>query len=82
MRAPVGSRVGAILEMTELKAEGRVSANYGFLKQLITLDDGRVVWGAQCWWPAEEHVRARIGDRGVVPAALDTCDAPDGSASA
>jgi hypothetical protein len=34
----------------------------------ITLDDGRVVWGAQCWWGPEEKTRRIIGDRVVVPA--------------
>lgn len=58
--------------IAELKAEGRVAADYAFTNPRITLDDGRVVWGAQCWWGAEETVRARIGDRTVIPATLDS----------
>jgi hypothetical protein len=25
----------------------------------ITLDDGQIVWGAQCWWGAEEMINQR-----------------------
>lgn len=32
----------------------------------IRLDDGRVVWGFQCWWGSEEYIRRVIGDRTVV----------------
>lgn len=32
----------------------------------ITLDDGRVVWGCQCWWGPEHVIQAKIGTREVV----------------
>jgi hypothetical protein len=32
----------------------------------ITLDNGDVVWGAECWWGDEEGVRKSIGTRRVV----------------
>ena len=32
----------------------------------ITLDNGKVLWGAQCWWLAEEHLKRLIGNREVV----------------
>lgn len=34
----------------------------------ITLDDGRVVWGCECWWGPEEQIRAKIAGRKVAPA--------------
>lgn len=37
----------------------------------ITLDDGRVVWGCQCWWGPEEQIRAKIGNRKVIPAVIE-----------
>ena len=44
----------------------------GFVNPKIQLDDGRVVWGCQCWWGPEEWVRNRmIGDRKVVTVGLD-----------
>lgn len=32
----------------------------------LTLDDGSVVWGAQCWWGPEQQVKEWIGDSKVV----------------
>jgi len=32
----------------------------------ITLDNGSVVWGYQCWWGDEESVKEAIGKRQVV----------------
>ena len=31
----------------------------------ISLDNGEVVWGCQCWWGPEEKIRALIGERHV-----------------
>ncbi len=31
----------------------------------MTLDDGTVVWGCQCWWGNEEKMKAWLGDRRV-----------------
>lgn len=36
----------------------------------ITLDDGRVVWGCQCWWGPEEVIRRKIEGMTVVQAVL------------
>lgn len=36
----------------------------------ITLDDGRVVWGFQCWWGPEERIKAMEATRTVVPATI------------
>jgi len=32
----------------------------------ITLDDGTVVWGAECWWGPEHEIKEYIGDKKVV----------------
>lgn len=31
----------------------------------ITLDNGSVVWGCQCWWGPEEAIKSKVGDRKV-----------------
>ncbi len=31
----------------------------------ILLDNGKVVWGCQCWWGSEEKVKEMIGDRKI-----------------
>lgn len=49
-----------------LKREGLVSLDYRYTNPCIQLDDGRLVWGAQCWWGTEEQIRARVGNRKVV----------------
>ena len=38
----------------------------GFKNPRIRLDDGRIVWGIQCWWSAEEKVRAMISGKEIV----------------
>ncbi len=37
----------------------------------IRLDDGRTVYGCQCWWGLEDSVKASFGDRTVVTVGLD-----------
>jgi hypothetical protein len=32
----------------------------------ITLDDGKLVFGCECWWGPEEKVKTMIGSRKVV----------------
>lgn len=32
----------------------------------IKLDDGRTVWGCQCWWGPEDKIKANIEGREVV----------------
>lgn len=75
----IGERVGAVRkaddETVYLLGYGTYDGNHvppsGWLHELgianprITLDDGRVVWGHECWWGSEEEVRAGIGDRRV-----------------
>lgn len=52
--------------LKEMKAAGQIPADYTWTNPRITLDDGRVVWGCQCWWGAESKVKDMIGDRKVV----------------
>lgn len=42
-----------------------------FSNPRIRLDDGRIVWGCECWWGAVEIVEKRLGDRVRVPANID-----------
>lgn len=32
----------------------------------LTLDNGGIVWGRECWWGSEGKVKSMIGDRKVV----------------
>lgn len=56
--------------VTEMKADGRLPADYVWVNPRLLLDDGRIVWGAQCWWGGEEAVRRQIGERTVVHAEI------------
>jgi len=38
----------------------------GVTNPKILLDDGHVVWGAECWWGPEQKIKDTIGDRKVV----------------
>jgi hypothetical protein len=42
-----------------------ILAEIGIPNPKITLDNGNVVWGCQCWWGSEERVKKMIGDRKV-----------------
>jgi hypothetical protein len=53
------------MSLDELK---QISPDFHWSNPRITLDDGRVVWGAWCWWGAEDATRKMIGDRTIVPA--------------
>ena len=72
-----GSRVGAILKADEttvhLLGYGVYDGMYfqpdiGCTNPRITLDNGTIVWGFQCWWGAEKEIRQDIAERYVVPA--------------
>lgn len=73
-----GTRVGAFLSKTEtsvvMLGYGVHEGDHvpprgtpgifltGFPNPRIRLDDGRTVWGCQCWWGPEEKVRAMVKD--------------------
>lgn len=74
---PVGARVGAIQSADEdtvqLYGYGVYDGEHppfedmpGFKNPRITLDNGKQVWGMQCWWGSEEQIRNHIGDRDVI----------------
>lgn len=71
----VGDRAGAILSTndTEVRLLGYgvydgyvMHPEHGFENPRITLDDGRHVWGMECWWGPEEKIKQMIGTRTVV----------------
>lgn len=58
--------------LAEMRADGSLPEGVPlFTNPRITLDDGRVVWGAQCYWAPEAVVTQRIGSRRVVLVELD-----------
>ncbi len=32
----------------------------------IVLDNGKVVWGSECWWAPEEQVKRMVGSKTIV----------------
>lgn len=56
--------------LTQMKDAGQVPADYVHTNPRITLDDGRIVWGAQCWWGPEDAVRKMIDGLQIVHAVL------------
>jgi len=77
-----GDRVGALLSATDGVAKVLGYGEYsgmeippdevggmkipGMTNPKITLDNGDVVWGCECWWASEAQIRARIADMEVV----------------
>lgn len=63
----VGQRVGAIrnavYEGDHIPPE---EIGLGFLNPRIKLDNGGTIYGCQCWWASEEHIKREIGDRRVI----------------
>lgn len=70
MAETVGMRVGAILSSTAHAVnflgygvyDGDLACPLlgGFPNPRITLDNGEVVWGCQCWWGDEARIRKQI----------------------
>lgn len=74
-----GARVGAILSGDEKTVQflgygiyiGHEHPPAGFedapefINPKILLDDGRVVWGYQCWWGPEQQIRGMLGGREI-----------------
>lgn len=54
----------------EMKNRGEVPEADDYRNPKIKLDDGRIVWGFQCWWGTEEKIRTKIGERKIVPATI------------
>lgn len=64
---PMGAPMSVIDEM---KKRGELPADWTWKNPRITLDDGRVVWGCQCWWGPEDAIRKRIEGLKIIPASL------------
>lgn len=52
--------------MTEEKARELFENNPLFKNPRITLDDGTVVWGKECWWGPEDQIKEKIAGLTVV----------------
>lgn len=37
----------------------------GLMNPKLLLDNGKIVWGCECWWGPEAEVRASFGNRRV-----------------
>jgi hypothetical protein len=37
----------------------------------ITLDNGKTVWGCECWWGPEEKIKNSIGTRQIIETDID-----------
>ncbi len=69
-----GIRVGAIREADENtvymygygKYLGDEESPMGFPNPKIQLENGKVIWGYQCWWGSEKEVKNMIGNRKVI----------------
>ena len=74
-----GDRVGAILSANDKEVklcgygiyEGDITSPLGFPNPKIKLDNGKTVWGYQCWWGSEEKVKSMIGDRKIIETDID-----------
>lgn len=77
----VGSRVGAIMSM----GDGKVNL-FGFgtyqgdqpcplfmdiPNPMIKLDNGKIVWGMECWWGSEEQVKQKIEGMEIIDVDID-----------
>jgi hypothetical protein len=38
----------------------------GHENPLIKLDNGKEIFGIQCWWASERHIKKDIGDRKII----------------
>lgn len=66
-----GTRVGAILSAgggtVHLLGYGTYEGDKplfdkpgALLNPKITLDNGKVVWGCECWWGPEDNIKAKV----------------------
>jgi hypothetical protein len=94
MSHEIGSRVGVILGMDDgvvnflgygvyegdfpIPPEARGMAVPGMLNPRIKLDNGKIVWGCECWWGSEEKIREDLDKyvkSGLVLSVVDIDDA-------
>ena len=61
-----GVYLGDEVPPPEVKLFGVSLAELKHKNPKIRLDNGKVVWGCECWWGGEETVQRSIGGRDVV----------------
>lgn len=85
----IGDRIGAVLSADESTVKLLGYGTYvgdevpptGLAHDMnlpspnLQLENGRTVWGFQCWWGSEEAVKKMIGDRKIVNAVIEDGDA-------
>lgn len=80
MMAKQGDRVGAIHSANSEEVmfygygvyEGvTILPNFPMPNPTIKLDNGKTVYGYECWWGPEEKVKEMIGNRKVIEVSLD-----------
>lgn len=69
---PFGPMGLPMSEIEASKASGDLPADWAWKNHRITLDDGSVVWGCQCWWGWEETIRERIKGLKIVHAVVES----------
>lgn len=80
----IGSRVGAIRFANEKTVylfgygvyDGDIPCPNldGIPNPRITLDNGEIVWGCECWWGSEQQIKDKIGDREVIIVSFEKDD--------
>lgn len=88
MSKVVGSRVGAMQKADEktvwmygygvYEGDKECPSLGGMLNPCIRLDNGKTVWGCECWWGSEEKVKATIAGRKVVEVDPPVYEVEDG----
>ncbi len=80
----VGTRVGAWLKAdhatVHLLGYGVYDGTFETIVTMepnprITLDNGKIVWGYECWWGPEERMKKSISNRTVINVDIDTARA-------
>lgn len=61
-----GVYVGDEVPTADVGGFGSALHEQGITNPTIRLDNGVKVYGCECWWGAEDQVRAKIGDREVI----------------
>ena len=68
----IGDRVGALMDRNDLTKTVRFfgygvyngdlpcEGLGGFSNPNITLDNGKIVWGCECWWSPENNVKEKL----------------------
>ncbi len=52
--------------IADLKSADVAPQDYVLTSPRITLDDGRLVWGARCWWASEKEVRKLLKNHEII----------------